>query len=86
MYDFDCYISPVENKLLSGTAATGSSVRRGKSLSRSSSDDGGYISAMRMYLQTTHPYPIENVLHPGGWHLSFFGHSSIHIHSFQTHY
>ena len=35
--------------------------------------DEHYITLTRMFLQSAHPYPLQHVLHPGGWHLTFFG-------------
>jgi hypothetical protein len=32
-----------------------------------------YISLTRMFMQTTEPFPLQNVIAPGGWHLTFFG-------------
>lgn len=32
-----------------------------------------HITLTRLYQQTTQPYPLRNVLNPGGWHLTFFG-------------
>jgi hypothetical protein len=35
--------------------------------------DKHYISLARMFQQSTHAYPFQHVLYPGGWHLTFFG-------------
>jgi hypothetical protein len=32
-----------------------------------------YITLLRMFVQSHHPYRAEDVLYPGSWHFSFFG-------------
>lgn len=73
MYDFNC--SLVGEKALAGGAATATSLGTAKALQkgyRAVSGDN-YITLARMHQQYINPYPYQNVLYPGGWHLTFFG-------------
>lgn len=73
MYHFDCYVG--QNDVLKAGAATATTVgfaKRQLALTKNSADND-YISLTRMYRQTVFPYPLENILYPGSWHLSFFG-------------
>ena len=84
MYDFDCYVG--NNTILKGGAGTATSIGQAKKIMHSqppgshpmyslssNKDENNFITPTRMHLQSTRPYPLQNVLFPAGWHLSFFG-------------
>ena len=79
LYNFDCLSQPVDKLLAAGaTAATSISYGKqlqGGSITRDSTElmSNAWITRVRMHQQRVVPYPIENVLFPGGWHLSYFG-------------
>ncbi len=87
MYDFDCQVNKPE--LLTGTAVVASRIDIAEKLRNSikfleaqspkteiytdiDSDDN-FVTLTRMFVQSHHPYRLEDVLYPGGWHFSFFG-------------
>ena len=68
------YAASTATSSSSGVGATGAAEQRvdpPADLARSIEQH--YISLTRMFMQTTEPFPLQNVIAPGGWHLTFFG-------------
>jgi beta-1,4-mannosyl-glycoprotein beta-1,4-N-acetylglucosaminyltransferase len=71
MYDFDCFLSR-KDETLSRTALTATTLGYAKQLFSTNNHDS-LMTEVRKYQQATVPYALEDVLEPGGWHLTFFG-------------
>jgi hypothetical protein len=71
MYDFNCFLAK-EGQTLSRTALTATTLGNAKLLFYNNNYDS-LMTNVRMYQQHTTPYAYEDVLEPGGWHLTFFG-------------
>lgn len=76
LYNFDCFDYKQFNRF---TPLTGASIGTAKRLCgiKDSENDYEHLkftypTCMRLYMQHEFPMPFENVLSPGGWHLSFF--------------
>mmetsp|Transcript_5252 Transcript_5252/g.9968 ORF Transcript_5252/g.9968 Transcript_5252/m.9968 type:complete len:255 (+) Transcript_5252:2-766(+) len=71
MYGFDCFLAR-RGQTLSQTALTATTFGNAKHLY----PDNNHFTLMtdlRTYQQHSIPYAYEEVLEPGGWHLTFFG-------------
>ena len=71
MYDFDCYL-PRQGQTLSKTALTATTLGYAKQLFPDNNYDS-LMTSVRLYQQSITPYAYEDVIAPGGWHLTFFG-------------
>ena len=68
MYGFDCFFAR-DGQTLSGTALTATTFGNAKRLF----PPDLLMTKVRTNQQHTTPYSYEDVLEPGGWHLTFFG-------------
>jgi beta-1,4-mannosyl-glycoprotein beta-1,4-N-acetylglucosaminyltransferase len=72
LYHFDCYIDQPYAKGTPLTGATIGDMKRIVGEYLESIPVERYLSASRLYWQHEGPLRFENVIAPGGWHLSFF--------------
>ena len=72
LYHFDCYTDQAYAKGTPLTAATIGDMKRIVGQYLESIPVERFLSASRLYLQHEGPIRFENVVAPGGWHLSFF--------------
>ena len=71
LYNFDCFVG---DNSLRGTPLTATSIQLGRRLANAHPIYGAdrFPTYARLHLQHQQPIPYEHVIHPGGWHLSFF--------------
>ena len=73
MYDFNCHME-LRGDILSSGAAAATTVGYAKQFVHlEDANKNQFISRVRMHQQTLNPYPFQNVLYPGSFHVTFFG-------------
>jgi beta-1,4-mannosyl-glycoprotein beta-1,4-N-acetylglucosaminyltransferase len=71
IYSFDCFVGEKE---AAGTPLSATTVGYARQLAKECANyrDYNWMYAARHHLHLEYPLPYENVIYPGGWHLSFF--------------